>query len=94
MHAAVPQVRESGQSINGIRLSARARITTGRMTRILRLLALTPSKFNTWSGFTLPQYVKENPTMTERQASVMEGPPGFFELVQENYEAIDRGGAA
>lgn len=79
--ADTPKVRESGEGIVGIRLKPRGKLTTGRLTRILRAMALTPSKFAAWTGFTLKQYIDANPSWTERQV---------FELVQENYATIDQ----
>lgn len=84
MHAATPQVQESGQSLIGTRLRP-GKLTVPRMTRILRLMALTPTQFNRWCGLTLPEWIKTNPTWTERQ---------LFKLVQENYAAIDQAEAA
>jgi hypothetical protein len=53
--------------------------TTARMTRILKLLGITPSLHGAWSGLSLKDWLKTNPTWTEQE---------WARLVAENFDRI------
>lgn len=53
--------------------------TTGRCTRILKILGLTVGGHGRWCGFTLKEWIKVNPQFNEREWS---------RLVAENYDSI------
>lgn len=79
MHADTPRFRESGDGLLGIHISGTKSLTTGRMTRILRALGVTPSQHGFWTGLTLAEWIKTNPSWRERR---------WYELVVENLELI------
>ena len=58
------------------------RSTTARMTRHLHNLGLTPSQHGHWAGFGMKDWLKANPTWTERQ---------WYDLVVENLDTIRNG---
>ena len=53
--------------------------TTARMTRHLKLRGVTPTQYGQWCGLSLKDWIKNNPTWTERD---------FVELLEENIERI------
>lgn len=85
LSADTPRFRASGDGLVGIKLRPRGKLTTARMTRILRAMALTPSQHGAWTGYTLDEYIKANPTWTERK---------WFEIVQENYATVQAAAVA
>lgn len=58
----------------------RKKLTTGRMTRILRAIGLTPSQHAVWVGWPLKKYIEMNPSWTERR---------WFDMVCENRAMIE-----
>lgn len=78
---AVPVVGTDGHyaSPSGLSVQSRKRLTTERMTRILRAVGLTPSQHAVWVGWSLKQFIEANPTWTERQ---------WFDLLCENRQYI------
>jgi hypothetical protein len=65
--------------IPGIRISPTKKLTTGRMTRILRAMGLSVGAHAEWTGWTLRRFITANPEWTERL---------WLDLIMENYEAI------
>lgn len=64
---------------SGVKVSRSRRPGTGRMTRILRALGLTPTQHGRWCGLSLAEWLAANPGFTERD---------WHDLVIENYNAI------
>lgn len=77
----VPGIGSQGhfESPPGIAILRRKKLTTGRMTRILRAIGITVSQHGVWVGWPLSKYIDANPSWTEFQ---------WYQLVCENRALI------
>lgn len=63
---------------SGIALRSRPS-TSGRMTRVLKIMGIAPSKHGAWCGMGLKEWLKTNPSWSESE---------WVTLVAENFDAI------